>query len=291
MEKELRELAKKLLESGEADVVIGYGRHHDERRRAPVFVTDPADVEKLIFDERCLNNLAGYLNKRYKLLGAEFSKPAVVLKGCDAKAAVGLIQEAQLDPGKVTLIGVCCEGVVPDYDSADGERPFKCEICDVHRPRNTAHVVGDLPEAPALTEYRPSERAAELAGKSREERYAFWREAFSKCIRCYACRAACPLCSCERCIADSNQPQWVPTSGHELGNWSWNIVRAFHLAGRCIGCGECQRACPVGIPLDLLNQHLRRVVADRFGYVAGLDPEARPPLTTYNEKDAEEFIR
>jgi ferredoxin len=291
METQLRELAKNLLESGKADVVIGYGRHHDERRRAPVFVTDPADVERLVFDERCLNNLAGYLNKRYKLLTAEFSKPAVVLKGCDAKAAVGLIQEAQFAPGDVTLIGVCCSGVLPDHDAADGERPFKCAVCDVHRPKNTAHVVGDLPEDPALTEFTPSELATELAKKSREERYAFWREELAKCIRCYACRAACPLCSCERCIADSNQPQWVPTSGHELGNWSWNIVRAFHLAGRCIGCGECQRACPVGIPLDLLNQHLRKVVAERFGYVAGLDPEARPPLTTYTEKDAEEFIK
>ncbi len=291
VEEKLRELAKKLLDSKEVDVVIGYGKVHDDRRRGPVFITDPADVDKLVFDERCLNNLAGYLNKRYKLLKAEFDRPAVVLKGCDAKAAVGLIQESQFTPEDVILIGVCCSGVVPDYDSSYGERPFKCQVCDVHRPKNVAHVIGDLPEDEPLLEYTPSEEATELADRPREERYAFWRAELERCIRCYACRAVCPLCSCERCIADSNQPQWIPTSGHEIGSWSWNIIRAFHLAGRCIGCGECARACPVDIPLDLLNQHLRKIVSERFGYVAGLDPEAKPPLITFKEDDAEEFIR
>jgi len=286
VEKELQQTARRLLETGEADVVIGYTLTRDGTGRRPVFVDEPHRVEDLVFDELCHQNLTTYLTKRYKLLPARWNRPAVVVKGCDAKAAVGLLQEAQLDREGVTLVGVACEGV-----EQNGERPHKCEICDVHLPRRVDIVVGSTAEQEPAREYRAGEEVARLKEKSREERFAFWREQFAKCIRCYACRSVCPLCSCERCIADANQPQWVPSSAHEVGNWSWNIVRAFHLAGRCIGCGECARACPVDIPLDLLNQHLRQVVSERFDYVAGLDPEAVPPLVTYREEDAEEFIR
>ncbi len=286
MENKLRELAKKLLTDGEVDVVVGYAKGYDETARRPAFITSPDEVDKLVFDEHCHNNLTGYLNKRYKLLKAEWKKPAVVVKGCDAKSAVGLIQESQFTMDDVVLIGVACDGV-----KLDGETPYKCEICDVKLPAHVHHVVGEAEKAEPRTAYEASEEAKAMAAKPREERFAFWKAEFEKCVRCYACRAVCPLCSCERCIADSNQPQWVDTSSHEIGNWSWNLVRAFHLVGRCIGCGECARACPADIPLDLINQHMRQVVSDSFDYVAGLDPEAKPPLITYKEDDAEEFIR
>ncbi|URW87892.1 4Fe-4S dicluster domain-containing protein [Blautia wexlerae] len=28
----------------------------------------------------------------------------------------------------------------------------------------------------------------------------------------------------------------------------FHIIRAFHVAGRCTDCGECDRVCPQGIP-------------------------------------------
>ena len=88
---------------------------------------------------------------------------------------------------------------------------------------------------------------------SREERWAFWQKELSRCVKCYACRNSCPMCYCEHCTMDCNRPQWVPVASHALGNLEYHMVRAMHLAGRCVECGDCGRACPVGIPVHLLT--------------------------------------
>ncbi len=113
------------------------------------------------------------------------------------------------------------------------------------------------------------------------ERMAWWAEEFDRCVKCYACRQVCPLCYCERCIADKNRPVAISTSASPEGNFAWHITRAFHLAGRCVGCGECTRACPAGIPLSLLNMTLALAAEKHFGYRAGMDPKAEPLIGTY----------
>ena len=124
-----------------------------------------------------------------------------------------------------------------------------------------------------------------------DERWRFWVDEFSRCVRCYACRQVCPLCVCERCIADKTVPQWIEAASHPRGNLSWNIVRALHLAGRCVDCGECERFCPVGIPLGLVNRKLQHAVAERFDYKASDDPEARRRSATIRLDDNQEFIK
>ena len=75
---------------------------------------------------------------------------------------------------------------------------------------------------------------------------------------------------------DKAAPRWLSKASTADENWMFHAVRAFHLAGRCVGCGECERACPMDIPISRLNRMLDREVRERFGYVAGLDPEVRP---------------
>ena len=72
---------------------------------------------------------------------------------------------------------------------------------------------------------------------SRGERMAFWVLEFDRCVKCYACRQVCSMCYCERCIVDKNQPISIDPAPGTKGNFAWHIARAFHLAGRCIGCG------------------------------------------------------
>jgi ferredoxin len=122
------------------------------------------------------------------------------------------------------------------------------------------------------------------------ERWAFWTGEFERCVRCYACRQACPVCFCERCVAEKTVPQWIESSPHGRGNLAWHLTRALHQAGRCTGCGECERACPAGIPLSLINRKLERAVAARFGAVASDDPAAPAPVGAFTLDDPQEFI-
>jgi coenzyme F420-reducing hydrogenase delta subunit/ferredoxin len=123
------------------------------------------------------------------------------------------------------------------------------------------------------------------------ERMAFWASEFSRCTRCYACRQACPMCYCERCVADKNRPQAIDNSPTPLGNFAWQITRAFHQAGRCSGCGACVKSCPAGIDLRLLNQAVARAAVEQFGFRPGADAAAPPPIGSWASSDREDFIR
>jgi len=71
----------------------------------------------------------------------------------------------------------------------------------------------------------------------------------------------------------------------------FQVVRNIHVAGRCTDCGECQRACPVNIPLRSLTREMYDIVGELFHYQAGMDKSALPLLAAYELTDAEDFIR
>jgi len=126
-----------------------------------------------------------------------------------------------------------------------------------------------------------------------DERYAFWQNELSKCIRCNACRNVCPACSCENCVFDN------PASGvsgkannNEFEEKLYHIIRAWHVSGRCTDCGECSRVCPQGIPLHLLNRKFIKDMNTFYGeYQAGEDTETPAPLNNYklNDREPSEF--
>jgi ferredoxin len=145
-------------------------------------------------------------------------------------------------------------------------------------------------EVDTMAQQRRQEHLEELAAMSLSERREWWNREFAKCIRCYACRQVCPFCYCERCIVDENQPQWIDRSASTWNNLAWNLVRAYHLTGRCTGCGECDRACPVGIPLSLMNDKMIDQVREDWGFVAGVDPDAQPALAAFHPDDRGDVI-
>lgn len=273
IEQQYRTRAKELLSGGAVKMVIGYGPGSTPDRRRPLFVTSPDEVDRLQLDSGCIANLSGYLVTEGLL--SDEKRVAVFLRPEGIRAINILAAEAQLDPDQVVIFGFEVTG--NEVKALKG----------IH--------VGEFSDVIALA--RESEPATandplleKIEKMSHHERFAFWQKEFSKCIKCYACRQACPMCYCRRCIVDSNQPQWVNTSSHTLGNFEWNIVRAFHLSGRCVECGNCDRACPVNIPLRLINRKMAGEVLASFDHFAGTSQTQEPVLASFKKDDTETFI-
>ena len=270
-EQVLRDTCRRLLAEGKVKVAIGYGK------RGPVFITKPEDVDKLVWNNQCLANLTVYLKrKEIKALG----RPAIVVKGCDERALVVLEKESQLERKDIHVIGMACQGL--------GEP--KCEACEVHLPRFADEVIGEADKHAPQTAER-WKALESLVALPAAQRMSYWATEFERCVKCYACRQVCPMCYCERCLVDKNRPTEIEPSATDKGNFAWHILRAFHLAGRCIGCDECTRACPAGIDLRLLNLSLAKAAEEHFAYRAGMDPKAEPLIGAYSLQDKENFIR
>ena len=290
----LRSAAAQLLTDGTVAAVVGYIKGRRAGSAMPAIVTTAAEAAKLIFSPACTNNLSLYLTRSKKEVVAK-GKLAVMVKGCDLRAIAGLISENQLSRDNVIILGLACPGVYAA--GVDRNQPLtaeniagKCRECSVRQPGNVDQLLGSVPELPPLEAGEAAE-LARLEALTPQERWAFWNEHFSRCIRCLACRQVCPFCFCEQCLCDRNRPQGVEGSPRPAGNTAWHIVRAMHLAGRCAGCAECESACPMEIPLNLLNRKMAQELKELYGFESGTEVQATGPLTSYDEKDDQSFIK
>jgi formate dehydrogenase subunit beta len=277
-EEQIRKKARELLTDKVVDCVIGYERATDGVTARPFFAYTPEETDRFIFDETCAHNLTRYLlNRKGKTTG-------IVVKPCDSRAINLLINESQIERDKIFVIGVACPGLSQKAWKRPGADLLPaCQSCRQHTPVLYDFLAGEPAAEPELPEPYPD--VAEMEAKSPEERRAFWQEQFSRCIRCNACRQVCPGCYCPECFADRLDPLWVGIRIAPPENEMWNFMRAFHLAGRCIGCYQCERVCPVHIPLSLLNRKLEKECLDMFGFEAGIDAAVEPPFATFKKDE------
>jgi ferredoxin len=87
------------------------------------------------------------------------------------------------------------------------------------------------------------------------------------------------MCNCPTCLFERDDSLWLGMGAGLNEKRAFHLGRAYHLAGRCIGCDECERVCPMNIPISHLNRMLAREVEAAFGFRAGLAPVPGPLVT------------
>ena len=276
----IRARAKELLESGRVQCVIGYeGGSRGQVR--PAFICEASEVDRLVWNQGCTHNLVTYLRDK-KQAGGSDEQPhrvAIVVKPCDSRALNILLAEEQIERKNIYIIGVVCAGVVEGAGFA-GQRSdtlqSRCLRCSDRVPIVSDLLVGEPLQTDVKDDFID---VAELEGMSTNERAAFWLKQFDRCILCYACRQVCPGCYCSVCMFERDDSLWVGIATGIKEKEFFHLGRAYHLATRCVGCDECERVCPMGLPLSLLNRKLSKEIHALFHYRAG-DVPAQSPLST-----------
>jgi ferredoxin len=322
IKKELTALAARLFDEGKVDYFLAYERGTVPFKTTPLIARKKEDLQRVWVEDYFAPNLSVYLKEIRGRIG-------IVVKGCDSRSLVSLIKEDQIKREDLHVVGIPCPGQIdlrklaraaacePEEVEeiirkgsdvlvrASGQEKTlpkpqvlldKCLRCRYPKPLifdtllPGEYVAPVDPENPGGTDSVASLKD-ELRGKPFPERWAFWAQQFERCIRCYACRNVCPACFCPRCIVEENLPQWVsplPTRGD---NFVFHLMRLMHVTGTCTSCGECERICPMGIPLMKLNEKMTDDLKELFDFMAGVDLEKPLPLRTYRQEDPNDFIR
>ena len=310
----LIEKAQKLLSDGIVNRVLGWKKGEFSYDVTPAVFENVEQMQKdFIFDDFCGANFSKYLVKESKKDG----KVLVFLKPCDTYSFNQLLTEHRFDREKVYAVGIPCDGMVDinkiksvvgdgvvSVDTSadtlkvdtlyDGVKEVnkadvlaeRCLNCKSKKHVAYDELMGD--EGDVVDNNRFDE-VAKLEAMSADERFAFWQNELSRCIRCNACRDACPACTCEKCVFDNpNSGVENKSPANSFEEQMFHIIRAFHVAGRCTDCGECSRVCPQHIPLHLLNRKFIKDINEFYGnYQAGEEVGSRAPLVNYTKEDIE----
>ena len=314
---ELIKRMKELLDSGEVQRVLGWKKGDLSYNPEPAYFGSADELDNFIYDGFCGANLSKYMIKACNLEG----KTLVLLKPCDTYSFNQLLKEHRILREKTQVIGVGCKGKldiekikkmgikgilsisgaeidgkcdVLKIETAYGEKTVdykdamleRCHVCKgkEHKVYDELFLESaDTADADRFTDVDIIENLTP------EEKFAYFQQELSKCIRCNACRNVCPACSCRKCVFDSNKFDSEQKANVDPFEESmFHIIRAFHVAGRCTDCGECSRVCPQGIPLHLFNRKYIKDINELYGeYQAGEDAEALSPLTDYTLADVE----
>ena len=323
IEDSIREMAKKLLSENQVDVIIGYSQGTVPLSSTPIIIRKEEHVDKLIWNNLCYINLARYLAPLMpQLCDAEGNplKIGIVAKGCVGRAVNMLAVEKQINLENIKMIGINCNGNVnrSKIDLEIGEKeildvsvsgddiivkgkdwekkfPYDqyinelCKFCQVKSPSATGETcVGECQEIESIhDEFADID---DFESKSTEEKWEDIKNSLEVCTLCYSCRQACPVCYCNLCFVDQNLPIWFGKTTNYTDIFTFHLIRATHITGRCVACGACSSVCPVGIDLNIITRKLEKIVKERFDYTSGLNAETLPPMMDFKMEDEEEFM-
>lgn len=252
----VRNRARELFEAGEVSAFAAWEAGRFEGVRSPMVVRKGEDVERLVCDDYCAPLIA-----KYALEHVSEGKVGLVARGCEARAVNRFVADHQLKRDQVYVLGLPCSGM-KDPETGEELKPYR--FAEVDR----------------------------IEAMGREERRAYFDNVYSACIRCYACRNACPVCTCRECFVEQERVGWQGKEHNVDEARFYGLTRAFHVGDRCIECGECERVCPMHLPLMSLVHKQVRDIDRLFGPYegGGLSDSGPDPLRTYKTDDIEEFM-
>ncbi len=317
----LSPIIKELLKNGTVNYFLAYGKGSFWFKVRPLIIREPVELKNLEWNRFCYPNLTTYLKDSSR----SQDKIGVVVKGCDVKSVVELIKGNQIDRENLFLLQVPCDGTVDpgkvenlvwisklkvtgfeetgnglEFITKEGrvsvnkEEVFfsKCYKCDFA----PSPLVDRYLDEERLEKNQPSIDNPDLYEELRiieemnpEKRSIYWEKQFSRCIRCFACRNVCPVCYCPTCVFDQKDTSWISKGVKPEENNIFHLTRALHVATLCTGCGECERVCPMKLPLMELNLKLIKEVDELYHYKAGVDLQSISPLKEYGKDDYDEF--
>ena len=257
----MKEKVKNLLKEGTVDIFLGY-RMHEGHPLPHAFVKERLqEVDELIGGE-----VRYPLEKLAAGIAAEHPdiKIGILARDCNKRALNVLSIWNQLDPGCVETFDInCCPSSLKDGAQCSYLHPPKTGF---HKKQVGIDNQCDLED---------------FENYDQQERFTRWINEFQRCIKCYGCRNICPVCFCKECSLE--HPDLIKTGDLPPEVPIFHLVRAVHMAGRCIDCGLCEEACPADIPLRLLYRKVNQIVADIFDYRPGSSLE-QSPLSILGEK-------
>lgn len=319
MQEQMISRAKALLQDGTVDRVLGWKIGEFKYDLTPAVFKSAEEIDSdFVYNTFSCANLSKYLIKETRKDGG---KILIFVKPCDSYSLQQLIKEHRVNREKIYIIGIECFGktdiekvkdrglnaicdITEDdtsitVETAYGEKEKimkhevmaeRCLSCKSKKIVIFDELIGENGEV--VEDCNRFDMVARLEAMTPDERFEFWQNELSRCIRCNACRNVCPACTCEKCVFDNDESgvaQKAAQTSFEESNF--HIIRAFHVAGRCTDCGECTRVCPQHIPLHLLNRKFIKDANELYGeYQAGEDAESRYPMVDFTFDDCEPSV-
>ncbi|MDD6673570.1 MAG: 4Fe-4S dicluster domain-containing protein [Eubacteriales bacterium] len=319
MQEQMISRAKALLQDGTVDRVLGWKIGEFKYDLTPAVFKSAEEIDSdFVYNTFSCANLSKYLIKETRKDGG---KILIFVKPCDSYSLQQLIKEHRVNREKIYIIGIECFGktdiekvkdrglsaicdITEDdtsitVETAYGEKEKimkhevmaeRCLSCKSKKIVIFDELIGENGEV--VEDCNRFDMVARLEAMTPDERFEFWQNELSRCIRCNACRNVCPACTCEKCVFDNDESgvaQKAAQTSFEESNF--HIIRAFHVAGRCTDCGECTRVCPQHIPLHLLNRKFIKDANELYGeYQAGEDADSRYPMVDFTFDDCEPSV-
>ncbi|MBI5206937.1 MAG: 4Fe-4S ferredoxin, partial [Candidatus Firestonebacteria bacterium] len=250
----LQDKAYKLFEENKITCFIGYEQGSLSYKTRPCFITRKEEVNRLVFNSFCINNLSIYL-EQYK-----DKKIGILATPCTLRSIIALKQGNQVILENIYILGVNCPGMIdPEkindlhfweiksieenndkviINTGEGKHEIikssvfydKCQNCNHKLPCFYNELLGEeqVNKESCIDEYAS---VRELEKLPIDERWEYWEKEFQKCIRCYACRNVCPVCYCKECVVDKTIPQWISKINQSSINEYYNLMRVLHVMG------------------------------------------------------------